>query len=69
MSKRAAPKQQLSDGIATLGGRESLEDDGRSGRPTTSINEETVKSVEKLVMDDRIFLQRDVPNLFLYVHT
>ena len=52
VSVSTAPKQQLSDGIATSTEAESLEDDGPSGYPTTSINEETVKAVEKLVMDD-----------------
>jgi transposase len=34
-------------------GRESLEDDERSGRPTTSRNEQTIEKVCQLVMQDR----------------
>ena len=34
-------------------GRESLEDDERSGRPSTSVNEDTIEKVENLVMADR----------------
>lgn len=34
-------------------GRSSCKDDPRSGRPSTSITEENVKKVEKLVLDDR----------------
>lgn len=34
-------------------GRESLEDDARSGRPETALNSENVAKVEKLVLEDR----------------
>ena len=34
-------------------GRESLEDDERSGRPSTSINTETIEAVQQLVESDR----------------
>jgi transposase len=34
-------------------GRESLKDDERSGRPTTSRNEQTIGKVQQLVMQDR----------------
>jgi transposase len=34
-------------------GRESLEDDERSGRPTTSRNEQTIEKVRQLIMQDR----------------
>lgn len=35
------------------GGRENLEDDDRSGRPSTSVTEDTISKVENLVMADR----------------
>ena len=34
-------------------GRESVEDDERSGRPTTAVNEDKVKTVEDFIMRDR----------------
>jgi histone-lysine N-methyltransferase SETMAR len=34
-------------------GRESLEDDPRSGAPSTAVNNESIESVERLVMEDR----------------
>ena len=34
-------------------GRESVEDDERSGRPTTAVNEDKVKAVEDFIMKDR----------------
>ena len=34
-------------------GRESLKDDPRSGRPSSSVNDETADQVEQLVMNDR----------------
>lgn len=34
-------------------GRESLEDDPRSGRPNTAVTEENIEKVKKLVLEDR----------------
>lgn len=34
-------------------GRESVEDDERSGRPSTAVTQEYVAAVENFVMDDR----------------
>lgn len=34
-------------------GRQSIEDDPRSGRPATSQNEENIDKIEKIVMEDR----------------
>lgn len=41
-------------------GREDVEDDERSGRPSTSIIDENVKKVEKMVMNDRRITIREV---------
>lgn len=41
-------------------GREDVEDDERSGRPNTSIIDENVKKVEKMVMNDRRITIREV---------
>jgi len=34
-------------------GRQSLEDEGRSGRPSTSVNPDVISAVENLIMEDR----------------
>ena len=34
-------------------GRQSLEDDTRSGRPSTAVNPDVIETVEKLIMEDR----------------
>ena len=34
-------------------GRQSLEDYGRSGRPSTSVNPDVISPVENLIMEDR----------------
>ena len=41
-------------------GRESLEDDPRTGAPSTSTNEDTVATVELMVMEDRHITVREV---------
>lgn len=35
------------------GGRRSLDDDDRSGRPSTSVNEDSIKQIERLILSDR----------------
>ena len=34
-------------------GRQSLEDEGRSGRPSTSVNPDVISAVENLIMENR----------------
>ncbi|XP_045453311.1 protein GVQW3-like [Melitaea cinxia] len=34
-------------------GRETLEDDPRSGRPNTAVTDENIEKVKKIVLDDR----------------
>ena len=41
-------------------GRESLEDDPRSGRPSDAVNPSVIAAVEKLVRDDRRIKVLDV---------
>ena len=41
-------------------GRQSLEDDPRSGRPSTAVTEESVAAVEKIVMEDRHVTIREI---------
>jgi histone-lysine N-methyltransferase SETMAR len=41
-------------------GRQSLDDDHRTGRPSTSVNEENVAAVEELVMEDRRVTVREI---------
>jgi hypothetical protein len=41
-------------------GREDVEDDKCSGRPSTSIIDENMKKVEKMVMNDRRITIREV---------
>lgn len=48
--------------IAFRRGRDSLEDDPRCGAPSTSVNEDTVKEVEQMVMDNRQITQREIAN-------
>jgi hypothetical protein len=43
-------------------GREDVEDDERSSRPSTSLIDENVTKVEKMVMNDRRITIREVAN-------
>ena len=44
-------------------GRQSIEDDPRSGRPSTSVSEEMCSKVEKIVMEDRSITQRQLAEI------